>query len=144
MDYGDMTSRYSPLLSKKGYYVFGFTTTLEKATSKDLELAETYGVQLVSKFEKLEPVLMYLHEKESEHKSSLSTQTYAYLVKIGVMIIGELKISIQILPKDYYRITYIYNYRTDIGNYRRQNNIKIKRNKKHRWRNNNKYKKYRK
>ena len=110
------------LVSDKGYYVYGFMTTINQATQKDVDLAETYGIELVSQYEGITPTLLFMLEKSKQ--ATLSTQTYTYQIRTGVMIMGELKIMVQILPKDHYRITYLYNYRTDLGEYRKKNNIR--------------------
>lgn len=133
-----MAERKSFLTTKKGYYVYGFSTTINKATQKDVDLAESYGIELISNYESITPSLLIMVEKE--HASTLSTQTNIYQVRTGILIMGELRITVQVLPRNYYRITYVYNYRTNIHEFRKANNIKVKKPSRTRTRYRNSYK----
>ena len=107
--------RYGYLTSKTSYYLTGFTTTIRKATEKDLSLLEDYGLELVSAYAEIDPSLIFMVEKKRQ--STLSTQMVILEVRVGVMIIGELRIMIQVLPKEHYNLTYNYFYRTDTQGY---------------------------
>lgn len=131
------------LTTKKGYYVTGFTTTIKHATQRELSLAESYGVELISKYEKIDPTLITIIQKDRQ--PTLTTQTFTFEVRTGVMVVGLLSIVIQSLDDNHFNIMYYYQYRTNISNYRKQNNIhtNIGRGKK-RYRMSNKNKKLRK
>lgn len=98
------------LNSKRGYYLEGFFTKINKASKKDLYNAEKYGLELVSRYEKIDLKLLQL--KKIDQKGTISTTTEIYQVRTGAMINGKLYITAQVLSENYITIMYNYRYRT--------------------------------
>lgn len=113
----------SYLTSKEGYYLTGFNITIKKATQKDLDLASSYAVDLVAEFERIDPKLFFMVEKD--HKYTLGTQTFIYQVRAGIMILGELTLTVQILPSSHYNLNYIYRYRASLAEYNKHNDLSM-------------------
>lgn len=103
------------LNSEKGYYLEGFQTTIKRATQKDVHNAEKYGLELVSRYIKIDQRLLYLHKINEEH--TLSTTTMIYQVRSGIIINGKLYITVQILDLKHITIMYNYRYRTESRTY---------------------------
>lgn len=102
---------HSYLTTDKGFYLQGFQTIIKDATKKDIYNAEKYGLELVSRYIKIQKELLYL--KKIDEKRTLSTTTVIYQVKTGIMTNGKLYITVQILDEQHMTIMYNYRYRTD-------------------------------
>lgn len=111
-------NRRTFLTTKKGYYLLGFTTHINRATKKDREMVETYAINLVSSFEKVDSDLIMLIKVDATN--TLSTIIYTYEVRVGIMHLGNIRILIQTLPKSYH-IQFVYEYRVGIGEFRKAN-----------------------
>ena len=78
--------------TKKGYYTSAFTTTIQRATNKDIELANKYGLELVSQYESIDIRLLHLSKKDTY--SDLVSNSVSYEVNVGVLVHGILIIKI--------------------------------------------------
>lgn len=112
---------HSYLTTDKGFYLQGFQTIIKDATKKDVYNAEKYGLELVSRYIKIQKELLYL--KKIDEKRTLSTTTVIYQVKTGIMINGKLYITVQILDEQHMTIMYNYRYRTDSKNFFEVENV---------------------
>lgn len=101
----------------KGYYTLGFTTKIKKATKKDVDLSEDYGIYLVGKFHKILPKLLYLELKETN--STVSSVDTVHYVKMGQLYLGKLSISYQQYPT-YTNILYVYRNKNTSINFKKQ------------------------
>lgn len=97
------------LTSKKGFYQQGFQTTIHQATKLDLKNAEHYGLELVSRYTKIDPRLLQLYKINEQRERSTTTITYQ--VKSGIMINGKLYVTAQIVDYNQYTISFNYRYR---------------------------------
>lgn len=97
------------LTSKKGFYQEGFKTTIHHATKLDLKNAEHYGLELVSRYTKIDPRLLQLCKINELHERS--TTTLIYQVKSGIMINGKLYVTAQIVDYNQYTLSFNYRYR---------------------------------
>ncbi|MBT9670506.1 hypothetical protein GPK34_00445 [Secundilactobacillus kimchicus] len=114
--YGERSKAFSE--KKEGLYDEGFNTTLRDATDKDIELAEHYGIELVSQYHKVLMPLIHLIEKRST--STLTSNEKVYYVAVGKTIWGKLSISIQQIPNYKNTIWYYYQFRTEGQAFRRR------------------------
>lgn len=112
---------HSYLTTDKGFYLQGFQTVIKDATNRDVYNAEKYGIELVSRYIKIQKELLYL--KKIDEKQTLSTTTIIYQVKTGIMINGKLYITVQILDEHHITIMYNYRYRVDSRHFFNAENV---------------------
>lgn len=103
------------LSSQKGFYLEGFHTMIKHATQLDLKNAEKYALELVSRYLKINQVLLSLNK--IDENSEMSTTTIVYQVKSGIMINGKIYITAQILDNDNINLSFNFKYRTTSKNF---------------------------
>lgn len=101
----------------KGYYTLSFTTKISKASKKDVDLSQDYGLYLVGKFHKIYPILIYLEEKTVN--TTISSVDTIYYVKFGDLYLGKLSISLQQYPK-YTNILFVYKSKNTSINFKKK------------------------
>lgn len=97
------------LNSTLGFYLQGFTTQIKHARYLQVKKAKYYGLELVSRFEKVDQALLSL--KKIAERNTLTTNTFIYQVTTGSIIYGKLYITYQRFDEDDTNITYNYRYR---------------------------------
>ena len=120
--------RRSYEVSPRGYYLPGFTTTINKATPLEYEKRYQYGIQLVSSFHKDIEKLYNLQLKT--YDDTITTHKEVYLVKLGKIVKGRLFITVQQV-NDTMTIYYIYQYRAKFNEFSRltyKRKIKVRNN----------------
>lgn len=118
---GAYFTRQSYYEAKKGYYVPAFSTKITNATKKEQALAMSFGLELVSKYQKIARQLLYLEEKNQE--SDVDSTLVVYYVHLATATVGKLYILTQIVGKKT-NIQFIYKYRTKGDDYKKAMGIK--------------------
>ena len=101
----------SRLESFRGYYLLGDSLVIRQATERDIELKETYAIEIVSHFHNIIKPLIHLVERtdEEEHTTN-STITYVYYAMLGKVVLGKIEIMVQdILIRK--KLHFIYYYK---------------------------------
>lgn len=85
-------NRKGYLQSDKGYYVTGFNTLIKKATTKDIDLALTYALELISSFEEINQKLLSYNLIDKKQK--LDSLLLVYDIKVGKIYVGRIYIEL--------------------------------------------------
>lgn len=114
---GAYFQRQSYYEAKKGYYVPAFSTKISDATKKEQDLATSFGLELVSAYQKIARPLLYLEEKNQE--SDVDSKLIVYYVHLATATVGKLYILTQVVGTKT-NIQYIYKYRTKGDDYKKE------------------------
>lgn len=101
---------------------------LHRATAKDIELKEHFGLELISSYQKILIPLIQLMEKSKS--TTMTSQEIVYYVCVGQTFIGKLSISVMTYPNET-QIWYLYKYKTIASEYKKHRGISASKRKGH-------------